>query len=179
VTWPRAFAARPVTWLCLTAAVVVVEYLAGPHLQLGVLYLGPVALAAWYGRLRVALAIALVLPAVRRSYFVFGVWEPPGRLAHTVVNAVVRITALAIIAVLLNRTRRARALERELTTLRGLLPICMYCKRIEGSDGRWDTVEQYVAARSEAAFTHRVCPLCANTHRNVFLGGRGTSPGGG
>jgi len=153
------------------------EYLAGPHVQLGVLYLAPLALAAWYGRLRVALAIALLVPAVRLSHFVFGVWDPPGRLAHAVVNAIVRVAALATIAVLVNRTRRARALERELSTLRGLLPICMYCKRIEDTEGQWNTVEQYVAARSEAAFTHRVCPLCADTHRGVFLGGVGPSSG--
>jgi hypothetical protein len=178
LTRAQAVAARPVVWVCLTAVVVVLDYVAGPHVQLAVLYLVPLALASWYGPLRLAFVVALLPPALRLSYFVLDVWEPPGQLIHVTLNALVRIAVLAAVAVLLHRARRARELEREVATLRGLLPICMYCKRVEDSEGRWHSVEQYVAARSDAAFTHRVCPLCTDTHRHVFLGGGGPDRGG-
>ncbi len=50
--------------------------------------------------------------------------------------------------------------------LEGLLPICSYCKKINeapgGKDnkGKWVKIEKYIAQRSNAAFTHGVCPEC-------------------
>jgi len=44
--------------------------------------------------------------------------------------------------------------------LRGLLPICSYCKRIRGDDQYWQQVESYIAARSDAQFSHGICPPC-------------------
>jgi phosphoserine phosphatase RsbU/P len=45
-------------------------------------------------------------------------------------------------------------------TLHGLLPICSYCKRIRGDDQYWQQVEKYIADRSEAQFSHGICPSC-------------------
>jgi phosphoserine phosphatase RsbU/P len=44
--------------------------------------------------------------------------------------------------------------------LHGLLPICSYCKRIRGDDQYWQQVESYIAARSDAQFSHGICPPC-------------------
>jgi DNA-binding response OmpR family regulator len=46
--------------------------------------------------------------------------------------------------------------------LHGLLPICSYCKRIRGDDSYWTQVESYIAERSDAQFSHGICPPCAN-----------------
>lgn len=59
---------------------------------------------------------------------------------------------------------KAEALERALgesRTLRGLLPICAGCKRIRDDAGYWEQLEVYIRARSEAEFTHGLCPDCA------------------
>jgi PAS domain S-box-containing protein len=53
------------------------------------------------------------------------------------------------------------ARERELADLRGLLPICMACKRIRDGDGTWRQLELYISMHSHADFTHGVCPECA------------------
>ena len=45
--------------------------------------------------------------------------------------------------------------------LSGLLPICSYCKRIRGDDQYWQQVEGYIAARSDAQFSHGICPPCS------------------
>ena len=47
--------------------------------------------------------------------------------------------------------------------LRGLLPICSYCKRIRGDDQYWQQVEGYIAEHSEAQFSHGICPSCYET----------------
>ncbi len=44
--------------------------------------------------------------------------------------------------------------------LRGLLPICMYCKKIRDEENYWEQVEAYLAAHSEATFSHSICPHC-------------------
>jgi phosphoserine phosphatase RsbU/P len=55
---------------------------------------------------------------------------------------------------------RVMALQDEVRTLSGLLPICSYCKKIRDEGQRWTTVESYVAARTGASFSHGVCPGC-------------------
>jgi GAF domain-containing protein len=52
----------------------------------------------------------------------------------------------------------------ELKVLRGMLPICAWCKRIRDDDrGSWAAIETYVAQHSEATFTHGICPSCAES----------------
>jgi len=48
----------------------------------------------------------------------------------------------------------------QIKTLKGLVPICANCKKIRDDDGFWQEVEHYVAARTEADFSHGICPNC-------------------
>jgi hypothetical protein len=48
----------------------------------------------------------------------------------------------------------------EIHQLRGLLPICMYCKNIRKDDGLWINVDKYIEAHSDAKFSHGICPDC-------------------
>lgn len=45
-------------------------------------------------------------------------------------------------------------------TLSGLVPICAWCKKIRDDRGFWNEVEVYVQNRSDATFSHGVCPTC-------------------
>ena len=47
--------------------------------------------------------------------------------------------------------------------LRGLLPICSYCKRIRDDNQYWQQVEGYIAEHSDAQFSHGICPSCYAT----------------
>jgi len=49
-------------------------------------------------------------------------------------------------------------------TLSGLIPICSGCKKIRDDRGFWSQVESYIAAHSEAKFTHGLCPECAGKY---------------
>jgi sigma-B regulation protein RsbU (phosphoserine phosphatase) len=48
----------------------------------------------------------------------------------------------------------------EIKTLRGFIPICSNCKKIRDDEGYWQQIEQYIQARSQAEFSHSICPEC-------------------
>lgn len=52
----------------------------------------------------------------------------------------------------------------EVKALSGLLPICAHCKKIRDDQGYWQAVEKYIAAHSQASFSHGVCPECILEH---------------
>lgn len=58
----------------------------------------------------------------------------------------------------------AHALEH-VKTLRGLLPICAWCKRIRDDQGYWKQVEAYLHSNTDADFTHGICPECMDKQR--------------
>ncbi len=49
----------------------------------------------------------------------------------------------------------------EVKTLSGLLPICASCKKIRNDKGYWEQIESFIGERSEAEFSHGICPDCA------------------
>ncbi len=48
----------------------------------------------------------------------------------------------------------------EIKTLRGIVPICMNCKKIRDDKGFWNQVDVYVHEHTEAEFSHGFCPQC-------------------
>jgi PAS domain S-box-containing protein len=54
-----------------------------------------------------------------------------------------------------------RASMAEVKVLQGILPICASCKRIRTDGGEWEAVESYVRERTNAEFSHGLCPDCA------------------
>ncbi len=58
-------------------------------------------------------------------------------------------------------SQRVRALEKiVMNSLGGLLPICLNCKNIRNESGSWVRIEEYITDRSEADFSHGMCPDC-------------------
>jgi PAS domain S-box-containing protein len=45
-------------------------------------------------------------------------------------------------------------------TLKGLIPICAWCKKARNDRGYWDNLENFVREHSSADFTHGICPDC-------------------
>lgn len=48
----------------------------------------------------------------------------------------------------------------EIKTLRGLLCICAWCKRIRDEAETWESMEEYVQSHTHASFSHGICPDC-------------------
>ena len=55
---------------------------------------------------------------------------------------------------------RITGLQEHVRLLEGLLSICMYCKNVRVSGDAWTSIERYVEERSDASFSHDVCPAC-------------------
>jgi phosphoserine phosphatase RsbU/P len=64
----------------------------------------------------------------------------------------------------LHVAERILGLQREIKQLQGLLPICSYCKRIREEDMTWLPIEKYITQRTDALFSHGVCPDCYEKH---------------
>jgi len=111
-----------------------------------------------------------------------GEWSPPTTLALRLEPRFYQtpwflvLATLAGVAVVLTipllRVRQLKQRERELAervqeavrevkTLTGLIPICAWCKKIRDDQGLWNRLEQYFSTRTEAKFTHGICPTCA------------------
>jgi sigma-B regulation protein RsbU (phosphoserine phosphatase) len=58
---------------------------------------------------------------------------------------------------------RVLGLQADVRKLEGLLPICSYCKKIRSPNDTWQQIESYIAQRSEAEFSHGICPECYET----------------
>lgn len=52
----------------------------------------------------------------------------------------------------------------EVKILSGLFPICSFCKQIRDDQGYWNQIEAYIHERSNAEFSHSICPECAKKH---------------
>lgn len=61
---------------------------------------------------------------------------------------------------------------KELKTLRGLVPICAHCKNVRDDSGFWQQVEDYLRQRTEAEFSHGICPECFEKHYGDWVKSR-------
>ena len=142
--------------------IVLVDYLTGPAVPVPAIYSVPVAVAAWYSGRATGLLLAFMLPL---SHLALALWVwPPGSASVEAesLSAILRVCTFTLLALLMFRLcEHERALERNLTLLQGLLPLCSHCKRIRNAANEWETLETYVESRSGAEFSHGICPVCA------------------
>ena len=61
---------------------------------------------------------------------------------------------------LADRVRELELALSQVKELKGLLPICSYCKAVRDDRNYWHRVETYIAAHSAARFSHGICPGC-------------------
>jgi sigma-B regulation protein RsbU (phosphoserine phosphatase) len=53
--------------------------------------------------------------------------------------------------------------------LKGLLPICMFCKKIRNDENYWQKVEEYLVEHTGADFSHSICPECLEKHYSKYV----------
>ena len=63
------------------------------------------------------------------------------------------------------RTHDLQDALTQVKQLRGLLPICAWCKAVRDDQDYWHSVEEYISERTDAQFSHGICPNCA---RDVY-----------
>jgi DNA-binding response OmpR family regulator len=70
---------------------------------------------------------------------------------------------MRMVALQESMARRLADLEQALANvkqLRGLLPMCSYCKKIRVDNQYWQQLEGYLTEHSDAEFSHGICPEC-------------------
>jgi PAS domain S-box-containing protein len=53
---------------------------------------------------------------------------------------------------------------KEIKTLEGILPLCLYCKKIRNEKNMWEPIEDYIFNHSQADISHGICPDCMKRH---------------
>ena len=59
--------------------------------------------------------------------------------------------------------RKLQAALGEVQSLREILPICSYCRKVRDDENYWHTVENYVSRHTTTRFSHGICPSCMAT----------------
>jgi len=72
------------------------------------------------------------------------------------------------------RVRELEAALEHVRVLQGILPICMYCKRIRDGQDYWHQLEAYISRHSDTRFSHGICPSCYETNILTQMACRGT-----
>lgn len=85
------------------------------------------------------------------------------KMNDLIVSAVFFLGAAFMYIGILMQNRMGAAI---VLTLRGLIPICAWCKRVcakpseKDDEASWQSVETYLARRAPVDFTHGICPAC-------------------
>lgn len=149
----------------LAATLIVGIFFADPLISLGptvgILYAIPVALIGFWSsskESRLVVITATICTALLLLNLFIG---SPTILHDDFLNRVLSIVAIwGIVIASLSRKRMAH----EVKSLRGLLSMCSYCRRVRDSKDRWTTLEQLVYTHTEADFSHGICPDCLPKH---------------
>ena len=128
------------------------------------------------------MATLAVVGAITYTLFKFGVERPLANITFTArkiidgdYSARTPVTSKDEFAVLAqSQNQMAEAVQshiddleaalKEVRELKGLLPICAFCKSIRDDDGYFRTVESYLVDKSNLEFTHTFCDQCSAIH---------------
>jgi K+-sensing histidine kinase KdpD len=154
---------NPWWWVSAAAVFVAIDYVAAAGTQFPTLYLIPVVLAAWYSGAWPAIVLAVAVSALHVFVLIWG-WQG-NSLTVPIIMTIVRSVVVSVMALWFARlSEHERQLHRYVVKLEGLLPICSHCKSIKNEDGRWETLEAFISERSDADFSHGLCPNCQREH---------------
>lgn len=88
--------------------------------------------------------------------------------ASGIIGLIMVVFGAAVFVIITNplvekMAKTIKALQKaldEVKTLGGLLPICASCKKIRDDKGYWQQIEVFIRDRSDAEFSHGICPEC-------------------
>lgn len=92
-------------------------------------------------------------------------WNAAPNPADRVIYSVARDVTSSKLAEA-ERERLLRHLQdalAEVKTLRDILPICSYCKKVRDDEDYWHSIENYISMHTPTMFSHGICPSCMRT----------------
>ena len=145
-----------------------VDYVTGHELCFFLFYLLPIAIAAWKVGPTSSYLISILSSIV---WFLSDVSSHPySSVLFAFWNTIMQLLCFLIIAystskiqfLLREKHETSRARLSQVKTLSGLIPICASCKKIRDDKGDWQRIEEYIEERTNAEFTHGLCPECVD-----------------
>jgi hypothetical protein len=148
----------PLWWMIIAPLILAIDYVLGLPFEFTAVYIVPVTMAAWYSGRGAGIALAAGFPLSR--YLLLSVLHT--RPTATVTqNTITCLAVFGFLALVFARfAQHERRLERQIRVLEGLLPICAICKSIRDARGQWTRLEAFIQERSDARFSHGLCPGC-------------------
>ena len=114
-----SIASRIETHVLLSVAILFLDLVTGRYLQFPILFVVPVALAAWYGNYRLAYTLAILLPIGRLLIALFV--DTPSPSWYIAANCLIRIAVLLFIAYMSTRvTQQTKQLTRSREQLKSM-----------------------------------------------------------
>ena len=96
--------------------------------------------------------------------------------AELLARIAIGVEVVSLQSALAARVSELEQAMTEIKQLSGLLPICSYCKKIRDDQNYWHQLERYIATRTDAKFSHGICPDCYETVVKKELEALGNEP---
>jgi hypothetical protein len=115
-------------------------------------------------RLRVGIGIFVILFMANVDSMIDTIFNPEMpyvSMHHLIVGGLTASVTTILFGMLSIYVANLKRMMKEVKTLEGLLPICSACHKIRSADDQWHILEKYISERTDATFTHSVCPECA------------------
>lgn len=152
----------------LACIIFTIDLLLPLGVAVGVLYTILVLLSMWSPHRWFIFCVAAIVSVLTVLAFFLDPGEANWMALSNRVLSLFTIWIAAVLSFLLKRDQQER--ERlildlqdsieHIKTLRGLLPVCVSCKKVHNGQGYWKSLDAYVAEHSEAQITHGICPDC-------------------
>lgn len=89
-------------------------------------------------------------------------------IAGVLISLIIAIISTKLVQnaekLLQNENDKLKKALDEIQVLRGILPICSFCKNIRNDQGYFEQIEGYIHKHSGVDFSHTICPSCMKTH---------------
>lgn len=170
--WLRRLLCLPSSYVVLSAGIVTLDWMTGPHIRFPVLLVLPLALSAWYIGAKLAYSLAILLSISR--LFTLELRESVDPPSYCVVNAVIRVIVFVLLVILVRRLR-AQTLKLE-EKMSGLVRMCAWSRTVE-YEGRWISFEEYLKLRFNLDTSHGMSPAEAEKFERQHGAGGTSDPG--
>lgn len=165
--WVIRALARPWVHIGLGILILLADIQTGSFLLFPILFVIPVTLCGWYCNVRLAYALAILLPIGRSLIAAF--IDHPHPLPFIVANALIRIVVLLFLAFFVVRTaRQNKELQQRVN---GLVTMCAWSKTIK-YQGEWISFEVYLEREFGINTTHGISPAEEQKFREKMMRSR-------
>ncbi|MBX7255133.1 MAG: ABC transporter substrate-binding protein [Candidatus Hydrogenedentes bacterium] len=98
-----------------------------------------------------------------RSPSIIPKWMTTALIASIIATVVVLIIAIYLFnlyRIIRKQKELLQAAVDDIKILRGIIPVCSYCKKIRDDKGAWQGMEEYITEHSHVLFSHGICSDC-------------------